>query len=422
MTSGRAALAIASALGAAACAPARPPPSPPSSHAPPAPDRDAYALVEAPSDPGPLPAVPPLPPRRTGHDIEVVQPDAEARTTARVIDGPTLGHDPQVAVGERFVVVYDAHFYAVLDKATGRLVDARPGDESAPRGDFGTLFSPVWAPRDRLGRPNPHDVNLKLDLDHEDARVCDPEHPTESVACVQEFYDTRIVYDAARKRFWIESAARNHLWRCGPKTACPDARHSPTHARRFIAVAVSRTDDPRDGFHRYVLVDEYADWPKIGVHGRYLVLSHRMSPNLYVFDANVLAAGNPSRGPVRLAKLDVRDYGVRYFAPVAHRGPPSDVTLVLGGTGSERVRPIALVDAGAGAAPRVVAGDWVEASRRVPPLDNPAVFRADLVTATWDECAGGEHAPCDGLKQVHVLRFPARYEAASGRLVASVDR
>ncbi len=394
---------------------------------------DALAIAQAAFEPGDLPAVP-----RRGAPADGVPaelrlgpvsdgPEAGPRapTTSVVLEGEKLGHDPSVAVGDRYLVVYTAHRYHVRDKATGELVAPLSGSEVAPVGDFSTLFSPLWAPRDKRGAPNPANINTRLRLVAGDPLRCDPEDPLgpASPACVREFYDTRVLWDGQRKRFWIESAVRNHLWFC-TRTAtqpCADPKHSATQPRRFIAVAVSRTEDPRQGFHRYVLVDEYSDWPKMGLHDRYLLLGHRNSTNLYVFDADRLAAGNPDHGPVRLAKLDARAFpGARFLDEVNQHGPAGDVTLLVGTDGSDHLTMFGLwnPDPSRAVAPRVIAGPRVSVAARLGSFENNAVYRDGRVYLTMDECTPG-HDGC-GPRRIRVLRLPVTVEARDGERALAV--
>lgn len=346
----------------------------------------------------------------------VTTPDGRAPTTAMVLEGGPLGHDPQVAAGDRTLMVYTSHTYQLFDKATGQHLPAREGDEIAPMGDFSTLFGPLWAPRPHRGGPNPDSINHRLHFVPGDPLTCDPMKPRAGNACVQEFYDTRVLWDPQRRRFWVESAARNHLWACTPtaQKPCTEPKESTSQHRRFIAVAVSLTEDPRDGFHRYVLVDEYADWPKIGIHDRYLILNHRGDSHLYVFDADKLAAGNPDRGPVLLATLDARSFpGARFLAPVTHHGPSDGATYLLGSNGSRKVIPFALVnpDPSRAMPPRIVAGPAVTLGENVVTLENNAVFRDGKLHFTFDEWVPGAlaHEP---YRRVRVVRLPVQRDGA----------
>jgi hypothetical protein len=386
---------------------------------------DGLCIAEAAWEPGALPEVPRLTAAKLGAPSHL---DAApgAPTTAMVIDGERLGHDPGVAVGDRYLMVYTAHQYRLYDKATGKLLEREDGDEVAAVGSFNTLFSPLWAPRDRKGAPNAANVNRHLRFAEGDPIPCDPDDPLSdaSRACVREFYDSRVVWDPMHKRFWIESAARNHLWFCTPSATepCTDPKWSRTQPRRFIAVAVSRTDDPRKGFHRYILVDEYADWPKMAVQDRYLVLGHMSSSNVYVFDADKLADGNPGHGPVRLAKLDASSApGWRYINPVTHHGPTGDVTFLVGTDGTDKLTVFGLLnpDPTRAAKPVVVRGPPVSLGRKLGSFTNNAVFRDGKLYLSWDECAPGavRCAP----RRVRAVRVPARRDGGNSALVVSTD-
>jgi len=415
------ALAASFALG---CGSAAAPPLPPA--AMPAPGQpgsteDLLAIAQAAFEPGALPEMPrkvrasigAAPARGLGPVGDGPEAGPRVPTTGLVIEGEKLGHDPSVVVGDRYLIVYTAHRYNLHDKVTGELLAEQEGDEVAPVGDFNTLFLPLWAPRDKHGAPNEANVNKRLRFVSGDPLACDPEDPLGpgSPACVREFYDTRILWDPVRKRFWIESAVRNHLWFC-TRTAtepCADPKHSATQARRFIAVAVSRTEDPRQGFHRYVLVDEYADWPKIGIHDRYLLLGHRSSPNLYVFDADKLAAGNPEHGPVRVAKLDLHAFpGARFLDEVNHHGPTGDVTYLVGTDGSDQLTVFGLLnpDPSRAAVPTVIRGPRISTGVKLGTFENNAVYRDGQIYLTTDACTPGAEG-C-GPRRVRVLRVPAR--------------
>ena len=343
-----------------------------------------------------------------------------AEATRMVIEGPRLGHDPGVAVGDRYLMVYTAHAYQLLDKETGRPLPAEGDDEVPVASDFNTLFSPLWAPRDKRGEPNADSVNHRLRMAPGDPLPCDPADPLGpgSPACIREFYDSRAVWDPVRRRFWIESAARNHLWFCTPSPTepCTDRKWSKTQPRRFLAVAVSRTEDPRKGWHRYVLVDEYADWPKMAVSDRYLVLGHMTSPHVYVFDADRLAAGNPDRGPVRLAKLGASSFpGARFIDPVNHHGPTGDVTFLVGTDGTDRLTLFGLVPVEG--RPAVIAAPRLAVGHPLDTFLNNAVYRDGRMYLTRDECAPGEGCP----RRIRVLRVPVQLDKGGMALRASTD-
>jgi hypothetical protein len=390
---------------------------------------DAFAIVEAPYEQGSLPMVPGLASPRAGeapppHHAGPFASVPRAPTTTAIIEGERLGHDPGVAVGERHLLVYTAHRYEIHDKATGELARPEHDDEVPIVADFNTLFSPVWAPLDKRGRTNPHNLNDRLRFRAADPLPCDPADPLgpASRGCVREFYDSRVQWDPVRRRFWIESAVRNHLWFCPPAPrVCDDPRWSPTQPRRFIAIAVSRTEDPRKGFHRYVLVDEYADWPKMTIAERYLVLAHMSSAHVYVFDADALAAGNPTHGAVRVASLDGRTFpGARHLNPVTQRGPSEGVTLLVGTDGGGDLTLFGLLDPEpARAAPPVALPPIsVRVGGQLGGFTNNAVYRGGMLYLAWDECEPGSTSCLP--RHLRLLRLPVTRSGAS-RLEASRD-
>jgi hypothetical protein len=361
-------------------------------------DSDELPVSQVAFEPGALPSVPTfVATERPRVEIGPVPADAEVTTTTRVIDGPVLGKDPQVAVGDRFVFVYESHRYELVDKATGKLAPARAGDEIASNGDFGVLFAPLWSTRDKHGRPNAENINGKQVFGPSDAGGCDPARIDASPSCLRDFDDARILWDERRKRFWIEARIAD--------------RGGEARGRTLVAIAVSRTADPRDGFHRYALVPEvgHVDRPRMALGNRYLIVGHKSSPEVFVFDADKLAAGNPGRGPVRVAKFDVGEYQLKYFGPVNQHGDAGGVVYLLGSDGSDRVKLLALVnrDPNRATTPDIVPGRWIGISRKIEAIENNPVWRAGLLTATWDECATPSAGPCANGRVVHVLRLPA---------------
>ena len=91
--------------------------------------------------------------------------------------------------------------------------------------------------------------------------------------CIDEFYDTNVHYDPGSKRFFVVSAARNQLW-FNNEESNPGGKFD-AFVRRYFAVAVSRGEDPRDGFHQYLVVEHnYFDFPWLAVTGNAVLVSH----------------------------------------------------------------------------------------------------------------------------------------------------
>lgn len=141
-----------------------------------------------------------------------------------------------------------------------------------------------------------------------------------NAGCLVAVYDSRISYDPVRKRFWIVAAVRNLLWSCAgyglpglhtdPRVIQDQGtkKHPLCHpewvkgwARRYLAVAVSKTANPAQGFHKFILnANDYEDWPQFALHDHYLIVNHKDTPTdlgcacVFVFNAEALA--NPTAG------------------------------------------------------------------------------------------------------------------------------
>ena len=110
--------------------------------------------------------------------------------------------------------------------------------------------------------------------------------------CVNEFYDTRCIYDAKSRRFFVCCAGRNQIWPGQPGGSYD------VLGRRYFAYAVSKTEDPRDGFRIWFWNDDkrIADWPRIAVNGDNFVVAHQTEqsgkPLAYVFSVAAMLQGN----------------------------------------------------------------------------------------------------------------------------------
>ena len=152
---------------------------------------------------------------------------------------PVAGVDPMLAVGHTFMVVTHDHAIVFLDK-NGAVLPTKAGEPQSPFAAtaFFQRFLDEKNPDgsdnlDCINRYSPHKIN--------------------------EFYDTRVDYDAVSKRFAILSAARM----------------GGTKDTRYYAFAVSKSEDPRDGFHQYMTTEtNYRDFPRLTMNGDWLLVAH----------------------------------------------------------------------------------------------------------------------------------------------------
>jgi hypothetical protein len=82
---------------------------------------------------------------------------------------------------------------------------------------------------------------------------------------INELYDARVVFDAVRKRFWVGCLARNSEAKYGSE---PD--HTKHRVTKF-ALAVSKTENPADGFISYWW-DPVYDYPYMGASEKLVVV------------------------------------------------------------------------------------------------------------------------------------------------------
>jgi hypothetical protein len=222
--------------------------------------------------------------------------------------------DPMLAVGPNYVLSSDSgslEFFTKPTASTAAQPVTLPG-EDGPYIDV-THFFVDQLKQANLGGRLPAgacgEASTLPDLPDEfNPYGFDPKN----VGCFIEVYDTRVSFDSVRKRFWIVSQVRNKLWRCDPvgvqtqpETIPGEGTHdhpichtdwSDDWPRRGIVVAVSKTQNPKQGFHKYLLdMFENQDWPQFALHDHYLIVNHRSTPSpsgcacVFVFNAEQLA-------------------------------------------------------------------------------------------------------------------------------------
>jgi hypothetical protein len=336
----------------------------------------------------------------------------------RSFDSHSLGHDPSVAAGHTYLVVIRSHKYSFYDKQ-GTLLPAKNGVKS----QWGSteFFAPLWADKNPDGTTNQNSINRHLGFPSKYATACDPAAPTApDSACVNEFYDSRVLYDFERKRFFIIAAARNQIWRCdGDERDRTDCDKWETLKRRYIAVAVSRTEDPRDGFNFYVLTKQYADWPQAALHGKYLILNHRSnmidSPDdlkVFVFLLAPLVDGTASPLDTQpLATFSKTDFPGSYrIFPVTHRTISNSVTLLVSQDTAQSITVYGVQAKTGSQPPTLVKSDPLPLPHKgIIPFPNP-VFRSGRLHLTTHVCVvKNQDDPdvCDR-HSIRLLRIPVQ--------------
>jgi hypothetical protein len=219
--------------------------------------------------------------------------------------------DVSLAVGRKAVIASNMGELVFFDRAGNRLGQKH---ENVPTNvSIRKIFASVLSFNLPNGEPNEQSLLRHLTAQE----YCDPELPDSN--CRSANYDPRIAYNDDLRRFFIMTAFKGH-------------------GERYHGFAVSKTDDPRDGFHVYLATEEKCqDMPIFGISNGMLLFGKGGNPNsplapaLVVYDANVMA--NPVRTgetlPRRIpvSKLAFAAVGDKWVKPTVEYGanPPYSI-------------------------------------------------------------------------------------------------
>ncbi|HEX6737841.1 MAG TPA: hypothetical protein VF310_06210 [Vicinamibacteria bacterium] len=358
-----------------------------------------------PAPPGPPPAQPSA--RRRGHDADTGPQRRPRRPGARpVADVPeaaltgaprppnlptalrsnnfsarfhptTQGVDPMIAVGEDYVVVTQDHAVEFLYKRDG--TGHHAGDRLPSKGGEATylssrdFFAAFLAPTHADGTPNRNNINryLRLPPDTDPEKQCSGSFVGDP--CINEFYDTRVAYDPYRRRFVILSAARGPVW---------TGEGRDRAVRRFFAIAVSKTEDPRDGFHQWMTTESnYADWPRMATGDGVLVVAHSACKN--PDESDPCGNGDHDETPLLTTALRPMLYAFNMDDLAANHLAPRNWKVCPYETGGGTIYPVFHHGTTAG---------WTYAVRVGGDTDDLRVYR---FKARWEEPLGLHQASVD---------------------------
>ena len=180
----------------------------------------------------------------------------------------TTAYDPAIAVGHKYLLVISDHKISFYGR-DGKLLPSKNGEKTSLSAT--EFFSAFWEPKRPDGTVNDANVNAHLGFPSNTLTVDPQKDPSGQLGAINEFYDSRCCYDRASRRFIFLSAARNQLWFNDPKTN-PGGKYDGC-VRRYFAFALSKTEDPRDGFNQWITLESnYADWPRMSLaNGSFLV-------------------------------------------------------------------------------------------------------------------------------------------------------
>jgi hypothetical protein len=288
-----------------------------------------------------------------GGAFELAQAHVASPAPALKFEPDIRGVDPMIAVGEQYVVVSEDHWIEFVAKTGDQAGSQLPSKAGEPTCLTSSAFFAGFMRQlnpDGSSNRNRIDLYQRHPASSAPGQQCDLANAKLPPPCINEFYDTRVFYDPYRGRFVIQAAARGG-------TTYSDAG-PPEHnllARRYYAFAVSRTEDPRDGFEQWITTENnYSDWPRIAGGDGVLIAAHwackgldavcgaretgnltplvarteRPMANVYNMDDLVAGKERPRNWKVEPDDVD----GGGFVIPLAHRGPTNGWTYFIGQT------------------------------------------------------------------------------------------
>ncbi|MEO7241777.1 MAG: hypothetical protein ABIW85_02610 [Variovorax sp.] len=364
------------------------------------------------------------------------------------------GIDPNIAASASYLVTTTGgriHFYS---KSGQLLLTDRKGDPFDASQRARQLFAPLFQ--------GPGNVNEGLNLPA--GLQCDPSvyvfdpnltatQKASVSSCLNSVYDSRVLFDTYRKRFWIVASARNGSDSSFAELPIIEQR---VGRRDRMLLAVSSTEDPREDWYLYVLpstVDlgkcndigeppgppspcpgsiyrpgESADYPNIGIGKDWVVVTigvgspnphnssdpgrHHQWTSMNVLDAAKLASGGCAAacgwnfGPVDLMGYPgSRLRGV--VAPVKQRGVSDPAWNLLAQTvGGDTPRLLILALKGTPGKKPGLTGAFVPIAGFASPTDIPQ--------------PKGQGAPTPVRIAISNLRSASMHAVARGRKLFTV--
>ena len=224
-----------------------------------------------------------------GNDLQLTstsEPVLSALTRINMELANSGGPDPMVAAGEKTLLVSNSGSVRFFDKATGKLLLAA---------GVTNLFQ-IFLSQTINGAANPNFVSNFYDIPEDVPYWCSKSVPCKTATpdtdpetgknlpcpdpaddgLIEEAYDTRVYYQKETKRFVIVSALRNSSARSNHEYNEDETRDCEQYLIRLVAIAVSRSENPDDGFYFYRTGENnYRDWPNAVLDKDYLMIAHK---------------------------------------------------------------------------------------------------------------------------------------------------
>lgn len=250
------------------------------------------------------------------------------------------GADPMIAVGFDYIIVTQQGEIAFFDKKGNQLKDKHGKWVRLGTREFFSTFLSGQRPD---GSRNEHCINRHTGFPphgHTDLPPsvnCDPDAKDANgrplPPGIREFYDTRVHFDPASRRFFIFAPActtklistTTNLECFKEEGDCKNTNKTDNpFNRRYWAFAVSKTEDPRDGFDQWMSTESYvADGPEFMVNQGVMVIAkyiNKMKPLVYVLSVEDLLQGRAYPRTHKLFRSDFPSYNKGELCPVTQYG------------------------------------------------------------------------------------------------------
>jgi hypothetical protein len=218
------------------------------------------------------------------------------------------------AASQNFVVVSGSGRVAFFDKAGAALPQKNVGVPTQLT--YGELFAGIIAHRNADGSVNQQSLRRHLEFQS----LCDPELPfSSSNPCPSAVISANVVFDLNVKRFVISA---NLLY----------LSNSSDPFQRHAVIAISKTEDPRDGFHLYGNTESmFRGEPRLSAQAFMAILSFGgtgesvLRPSAYVYDLVTLSQ---NAADVNVTKLTTTQTRVGLRPTLQHFGSQPAAFLV----------------------------------------------------------------------------------------------
>jgi hypothetical protein len=202
------------------------------------------------------------------------------------------GFHQEVVAGKNVILTSNSGAFAFFNR-DGSALDAGFGNGNVVTAaelfdQFVHVSSPIFINANLPPAPPSSAAYANCDATHD--APSNANTPAFSSSCIigDYFYDSHSTYDPVHDRFILATHVRNNNW-TNPVPSGGIANPGPgvdPYCWRYLLIAVSKSENPADGFYLYQSAEYYSDWPRVGVSGNYYVVSYHGESSYAEYDAH----------------------------------------------------------------------------------------------------------------------------------------